>query len=80
MASLDEAGADLGGDELLALEDSDRIATETDEEHGNPAICPEGGEQRLDHHRHVLALVFEPERRRDGQRLLRQLERALPSP
>ena len=74
MATLDEARADLRGDELLALEDSERVAAETDQEHRDPVIGVEGGEQRVDHHLLVLTLVFEPEWRRDGERLLRQLE------
>ncbi len=74
VAALDETGADLRGDELLALEDAERVAPEANEERGNPVIGPERGEQRLDHHLLVLALVVEPERRRDGERLLRQLE------
>ena len=74
VASLDEAGADLRGDELLTLEDSQRVAPEAHEEHRNPVLGAKGGEQRLDHHLLVLALVVEPERRCDGERLLRQLE------
>ena len=61
-------------DELLAFEDAERVAAEAHQEHGNPVVGPERGEQRVDHHLLVLTLVVEPERRRNGERLRRELE------
>ena len=80
MAALDEAGSDLRGDQLLALEHSQRVAAETDKQHRHAAIGSESGEQRLDHDVLVLAFVVEPERRRDGERLTFQLEPHAPIP
>ena len=80
VAALDEPGSDLRGNDLLALEHSQRVAAETDEQHRHAAIGSESGEQRLDHDVLVLAFVVEPERRRDGERLTFQLEPRAPIP
>src|SRR6266576_2406635 len=69
VAALDEAGADLGGDEALAFEDADRVAAEPDEQRRDDVVGRQRLEQRLQAHDPVLARVREPERRADGDHL-----------
>lgn len=71
MPALDEAGADLRGDQPLALEDADRIAAQANEERRDDVIGFECIEQRLELDRLVLADVRKPERGPDDDRLAR---------
>ena len=59
---------DLRRDELLALEDADRVAADPHEQHGDGRLRLERVEQRPRAHDVVVALVVEAERRRDDQR------------
>src|SRR5436190_1557728 len=70
MAALDEAGADLRGDQALALEDAYGVAAEADEQRGDDVVRRERFEERLELDRLVLGLVREAERRPDGDALV----------
>ena len=63
MLALDEARADLRGDQALALEDADRIAAEPHEQRGDQVILVQRLEQRRQLDLLVLARVREAERR-----------------
>src|SRR6266550_3594965 len=77
MAALDEAGADLRGDQPLAVEDADRVTAEADEQRSDDMIGGQRLEQRLELHDLVLALVREPERRSDDDQVAGGLDSRL---
>ena len=68
--ALDEARADLGGDEPLALEDADRVAAQAHEQRSDEVLFCERVEQRPKLDALVHARVREAERRADGDRLV----------
>src|SRR6266566_1375719 len=72
--ALDEAGADLGGDEALAVEDPDGVAAEPDEQRRDDVVGGQRLEQRLQAHDLVLARGREPERRADGEHFTGRLD------
>ena len=72
--ALDEARADLGGDEPLALEDADRVAAQAHEQRGDDVVLRERLEQRPELDPLVHARVREAERRPDGDRLVGGLD------
>ena len=74
MAPLDEPCSDLRDDKAFALEHSEGIAAETDEQRGDGVVRTKRVQERLDDDRVVDLLVREPERRRDGERRVRELE------
>src|SRR5204862_32982 len=71
---LDEPGADLRGDEPLALEDPDRVPAEPDEQRRNDVVRVERLEQRPELDVLVHARVCEAERRPNDDRLVRRLD------
>jgi hypothetical protein len=74
VATLDEARAHLRADELLALEDPDRVPAQPHEHGGDDMILGDRLEQRREPNLVVLRLVRESERRSRDDRLARQLD------
>ena len=80
VAALDEARADLGRDETLALEDAGRVAAHPHEQDGDARRRVKRVEQRSRADDVVLALVREAERRRHRQRGLVELDPSRAAP
>src|SRR5436190_8413544 len=77
MAALDEAGADLRGDQALAVEDADGVAAKPNQQRRHNMVGRQRVEQRLQPYDVVLALVRKTERRPDDNRLAGSLDSCL---
>src|SRR5207248_1243180 len=72
--ALDEARADLCGHDSVAVEDSNCVAAEANQQGGDAVVGVQLREQRRQVHRVVLRLVREPKGWSDDHGLLRQLD------